>query len=712
MRNNWAGDLTAGIGSGLAYLPLIVVVGFIAFGKLGPQTAATMSIAVFAATIVGGALVLLLARCPLLVGNPSGSSALVMAALFGRLVAQGSVPVVADVMAIALSVAAVVAVVQLALVWARAAGLGPLAPYPVVAGLVNGTAALLLLSQLPSLLAHGAEVAVALGTGATMLLFPIRWKVPAVLPAVAVGMAVFAGATALGVEAGPVLSAMPSPMVYPVMAAGAFRALLSHGAALPWHEILVAGVTIALLGVLETLATVSALTDAGVATDGRRDLRAVAIGNFAVAATAGGPPTSAPVASGLGLLRLGGTGRLAPISRLATIGLGGAFLGGFLPLVPQGAMVGLVLAIGVRLFDPEPFRLLWRAARQDTPHRIEIAGSALISLAVVVVAMMAGLAVAVAFGAIACLLVFTAAMAGSAVRRVFDGSAALSRVRRSAEETSALLRERRSVAVLELAGPLFFGNVSPLGRALDEVQASGARHVVIDVGRIVRVDLSGARRLISTVRQRRQQGLTVVLAPIRPGHPVADYLAALGLAPGECFAELTEALAAAEAAVLVEAGVTPAAYATAEAALQALGVAPEHARALASRAETRELAAGEALCRGGDPADAVYILMQGQADVLLPRSADAAGSGGPERVLLAKLLAGAVVGERALFEAGTRSADVVCTVPSRVLILSEPALAAIIREASAASLALVLAITRNTSLSLQLANAAIQRLEV
>ena len=505
---------------------------------------------------------------------------------------------------------------------------------------------------------------------------------------------------------------MPSPAYWPAMAADAFTSLGAWHGALPWRAILTAGATIAILGVLESLAALSALSDAAFNTREKRDLTAVALGNLVVAATAGGPPISATVGGSMGLLRMGGTTRLAPIARLVTLAIGGVFLGRYLPLVPQGALVGLVLALGIRLFDPEPARLLWRAIRDGGPHRTEIAGSALTSLAVVVVAVFAGLAVAVAVGAIACLLLFTGAMAGSAVRRVYDGAAAVSRVRRGSEETAILLRDRNRVAVLELAGPLFFGNVSPLGHALDEAFASGARHVVIDLSRVVRVDLSGARRLMSIVRQRRAGGLQVVLAPVRTGHPVADYLAALGQVPGECFAELTDALAAAEAAILRDANVASTEFATAEDVFVALNVPAEHVRTLAARAETRDLAAGETLCRAGETADAIYVLMRGQADVLLARSADAPVEMARDRVVLAHLLAGSVIGERALFEAGTRSADVICSADSRVMILSGSALASISREASAASLALVLAITRHVSISLQLANAAIQRLEV
>lgn len=712
MKSSTAGDLSAGIGAGLAFLPLIVAVGFIAFGVLGPSVAGAMSVVIFATTLVGGVLVTVLARCPMLIGVTSGSSALVIAGLFAEMVNHGSAPGIAEAMAITLLISAVVAVVQFALVLAGAAYLGPLAPYPVVAGLVNGTAALVLLSQVPPLRAQPVEIMVALVTSATMLWFPAGWKVPTVLPAVAAGALAHAALNAMGVTAGPMLPPMPSPTAWPAMAADAFTSLGARPGELPWRAILTAGATIAILGVLESLAALSALSDAGVRTGEKRDLGAVAFSNLVVAATAGGPPISATVGGSMGLLRMGGTTRLAPVARLVTLVIGGVFLGHYLPVIPQGALVGLVLALGIRLFDPEPARLLWRAARDGGPHRTEIAGSAVTSLVVVLVAVFAGLAVAVAVGAVACLLLFTAAMAGSAVRRVYDGAATLSRVRRGTEETAILLRDRNRVAVLELAGPLFFGNVSPLGHALDEASSTGARHVVIDLSRVVRVDLSGARRLMSIVRQRRAGGLQVVLAPVRTGHPVADYLGALGQAPGECFAEITDALAAAEAAILRDANVAPTEFATAEEVFVALNVPVEHVRTLAARAETRDLAAGETLCRAGETADAIYVLMRGQADVMLARSTDSPVAVAQDRVVLAHLLAGSVIGERALFEAGTRSADVICSVDSRVMILTGPVLASISREASAASLALVLAITRHVSISLQLANAAIQRLEV
>ena len=68
-RQNWPADVAAGIGAGLAYVPLIPVVAFLAFGALGPQIASSMTTVVFAANVLAGLVVLLLARSPLVVGN-------------------------------------------------------------------------------------------------------------------------------------------------------------------------------------------------------------------------------------------------------------------------------------------------------------------------------------------------------------------------------------------------------------------------------------------------------------------------------------------------------------------------------------------------------------------------------------------------------------------------------------------------------------------
>lgn len=693
-------DIVAGIGSGLATLPLVIAGSHIAFGITGLSTATALIAMVFAAHLVAGLVGLFTARCPILILVPSVASLLAAAGIFSTLVADGHTPGVAEVMAIVLVVSFITALFQGLLILLGAAALGPLAPYPVVSGLVNGTALLVLMSQLGLLSAYPMTILVAGVTIGVMFYFPPRWRIPPVLPAVMAGMLTHWALTTVNVPSGPMMSGMPSLLSYWIMAQDAWSLVVTRQTDLPWSLILAASISIAVLSLLESLGTLSALTDRGIVAQERRDLTTIAAANVAVGLAAAGPPVSAPPGGAMVLLGFGGHTRAAAAIRLVTLAIVGVLLGPFLDMIPQAVIAGIVLTVGLRLIDPEPVRLLWRALHSTSPHRVEIAFSAIISLNVVIVATWWGLAPAVGAGAIACLVLFTAAMAGNAVRRIYDGASAQSRVRRSPTEIAILARDRRQIAVLELAGPLFFGNINPLRKVLEQLK--DARYVVIDLSRIPRVDLSGARRLLSIVSQARAAGRHITLAPVHPGNPVTDYLVALGTPPAVYYSEVTAAIAHAENAILTDAGVANPTYDTAEAALCAFGVSVEHAAAIANIVHIRDLNDGEVLCRRGDAAEDVFVLMRGRADVVL------AGEGG-ETVVLAHLTAGAMIGERALFEAGTRSADVICTEASRVLLMSGAALR---QTHSSAAHAVILAIARHMSVSLEQANSVIQRLEM
>ncbi len=63
---------------------------------------------------------------------------------------------------------------------------------------------------------------------------------------------------------------------------------------------------------------------------------------------------------------------------------------------------------------------------------------------------------------------------------------------------------------------MFFGNVSPLGRALEQARESGARHVVLDLSRITRADLSGeairlGRLLVELLPEPEAMGLLALM---------------------------------------------------------------------------------------------------------------------------------------------------------------------------------------------------------
>jgi NTE family protein len=79
-------------------------------------------------------------------------------------------------------------------------------------------------------------------------------------------------------------------------------------------------------------------------------------------------------------------------------------------------------------------------------------------------------------------------------------------------------------------------------------------------------------------------------------------------------------------------------------------------------------AAGEAICREGEPGSTMFVLVEGRADVLHP--------GGEETEV--RLHPGDVIGEMAVVSGEARSATVLATVPTRALELDQDAFAALL----------------------------------
>ncbi|MBD0330042.1 MAG: cyclic nucleotide-binding domain-containing protein [Thermoleophilia bacterium] len=93
--------------------------------------------------------------------------------------------------------------------------------------------------------------------------------------------------------------------------------------------------------------------------------------------------------------------------------------------------------------------------------------------------------------------------------------------------------------------------------------------------------------------------------------------------------------------------------------------------ALAERMRPRTFTAGEALCRAGEPGDALFLVLEGLARVSLP---------GAEERPVARLRRGDVIGEMALVTGEPRTATAVAAVPTTALELSRDDLAAVIGE--------------------------------
>jgi CRP-like cAMP-binding protein len=140
-------------------------------------------------------------------------------------------------------------------------------------------------------------------------------------------------------------------------------------------------------------------------------------------------------------------------------------------------------------------------------------------------------------------------------------------------------------------------------------------------------------------------------------------------------------------------------------ALGALGLPVAlHAQVLARMAECR-FAPGNVILLQDEPADAAYLLLEGEVEIRVP----AAPGRSPTR--LAVLVPGVLFGEAALTGGGRRSADAVARGTVRCLRLTAADAAALRQEAPEAAWRLLEATARQLAAHLAVANRSIDQLE-
>ena len=720
----FVGDLAAAITGSLLTLPTSIGYGLILFGALGPNAAAAGLAAVLTTVIVGGAVAGLLSATRGLAVGGSSSIALLLAGLVAGIATEGAgADQVAHALALVIAASLLAGLFLGSLALLGSGKLAQLMPYPVVAGIVNGTAVLMMLSMARHATGyadgasggewHPGAMLVAALVLALMLLpqHPRLRSVPPVLVAVLAGTALQQLLLVLAGQGfvGPELGALPS-----LGAAGA-----TWVAALEWLpklrpatlllEVLPVAASIAVLAMLETLSTAAALNETrGQQADSKRDLVATAAAMLASGA-AGGMAPSGSIGSTMTMHVAGAQTRLALPLRSLLLTAGCLLLGQVIGHVPMAVLAGVVISGAVMLLDLGALRAAFASARGSTQYRGDIFGSAAVMLAVTGIAVHWSLLSAVAVGLLLALMVFAASMARDVVRRSYHNPTGRSRIRRNDADTALLLEHGGRIVVIELEGAIFFGSADRVAAEVQAVLDAGAQYVILDLRRVSRVDQSGARRLLQACNRFWRQGVQLSLAYVRPGLVMWDYLSDLRLLAElrqeHVFGSLDAAVEAAEAALLRALDAAGQDALSPEQALRLLSIPEASVPALLAQMQRVSLAEGEVVIRVGEQASEVLLLLSGLLDVTLPLSE------GDLRVRLATLAPGALVGEMALLSGQPRSADVVARQAAECLRFEVATMDRLRREQPDLAYQLLLGITMQIQQNLRQANVTINNLE-
>jgi len=558
-----------------------------------------------------------------------------------------------------------------------------LMPFPVAAGYLAASGALLIVSA-TTLVCPGTQcVASAISGADPMALVPVglalalavyiaavtrKWPAFGLVGAMVSALAVFylgLAAVGLPLPEARALGLLPVPMEAGVGPAlrfqPAFWSDIRFDALAGAAPLIVAAV---LTGLFSTLLNVT-----GVELALRRDLNTrqelYRAGTINLGTGLFGSPLSFISASNTtAALELGARGQIPVMVAVAGLGVAALFARDILSFVPPFASAGLLVFFGASIL----WKWLVVARREQSLQEW------LLSLGIVAVSLLVGMVVAAALGIVLASMIFAMNYARLPLIR-YASSLRLMRstVDRGPEHSRYLDAHGSEVAVVSLQGFLFFGSIEQLNRHIRRLlEAEQPAHtVILDFSRVSRLDASVFAALRKLDILAASKGAAVILADLnreigeeidRTG--LLDDTSALALA-----ASTEAALEAAENALLARTGLAEKPE-TVRSALERVTGEPDLAQRLFDAMAREDVPAGTLLVKQGDSSGDVFMLESGALSVLLTTPAG-------ETIRVRKQQPGSIVGEIAAYAGMRRTANVAADIDSVVYRMTEERLAEI-----------------------------------
>lgn len=570
-----------------------------------------------------------------------------------------------------------------------------LIPTPVVSGIGNGTALLLVwlatrqlhTGAAPALLTATVMLGSYLGWPALQRLVPPLHHLPAAVPALIAGV----------LSAGLVEPVLTAPLavwdttlwgwsgiaLWSGMEPSSFGRLLLLG--------LPGGMTLALLMTLETFTTLGLMESRfGAKIDANRELLATGGANLFSALLGGVPCTASPIRS---VSQWVAGGRTA-WSGLICLGLTTALvvsLGSWLLVLPAGMVAGLFLMQSTLVADHSFFVRI--AAMRKARQWPRLTGQDLglwLSFLIALLAFFGNLVWACFMGiGLSCLLVLRRVSGNLTARWAYLDQYHSHRIRSPGEE-DYLARHAHQVAVLRLTGHLFFGNSARLTQLAEEIHPQ-TKTVVIDVSQVIDLDPSAEQALVTLFRNLTSHCKPVIITGVRLTqslevrelvHKLENVL--------EC-QDLDRGLEQCESSILVDARIISPWLLRLDLVKNALlqDLAPDEVTTVLLMGEMHEIAKRTPLFDKHAAADGIWLIEEGRVSILA--SAD------PNAARLTTCGPGQFVGEMAFIDNQPRSAAAMADTPVKALRLSEAALNTLVQEHPELALKLTRNIARQLS---------------
>jgi SulP family sulfate permease len=527
-QGSTTGNLIGGVVASIMSLPEAMAYGVLVFSAFHPQYAAQGLLAGIIAVVTANVGSALVRGVPIMSSSPFSLVTLMLVAEIPHIVTyvhpegtdNPNFEVVFAVVFLSLFLAGVIQIIFGKL---QLGQLVKFVPQPVVVGLFNGTALLILMGQISPMLGLEKEAGWDETKWLTLLVgtltFLTAWKgarllpkIPSVISAITVGVVVYHTLLWLGYSAqlGPMIGEIPSGIPLPT-------ALLPLPSVLPQliphiPAIVAFAAALAVTASLGTLIGCIAADEVlQKRMDANKELMGQGVGNIC-SAFFGGIMSSGSPSRTIANFQYGGRTRLSRISIGIFALLVIVLLGPAVEKMPVVVLAALLVALAVGLFDDST----WKNARQLLSQDRTAAGKAManlgISLVVTILLLTIGILKAVGFGLLLSLLYFASRMGKRLVRRRRFGDKEHSRVQRNESEFLALEKHGSKIQMLELEGSLFFGTADQLSVLIEKLQNQGVKWLLIDFDRVAELDSTGAKILRQSIQRCSKSGVKVAFS--------------------------------------------------------------------------------------------------------------------------------------------------------------------------------------------------------
>jgi SulP family sulfate permease len=734
--SNWRGDVAGGVTSAVLTIPVSMGYGILALYPLGEHYVSYGLLAgLYSAIVVPIVAVLLGADTPMMYAPRS-----VVAFLLSSIVLHGLVrskagivdPAnVSQTLTLVFFVVLVAGLFQALLGALRLGSLVQYIPSPVMAGFQNAAAVLILLSQLDGVLGFRRHVTplqiinhldavqpftLLVGVVTALGMWHVG-KVSKKIPPAIMGLAAGSGAyyvikaAGLGARLGPTIGPLPpaAPSASYLLGVASLTTTRTMWPLLP--ALVTGAVSLAIVASLDGLLcakTVEGVT--GKKARGNRELLRLGIGNMA-AACFGGISSGVNLGASFSSYRSGGRTATSVLVAALVLLLAVLLLPPVIAFIPRVVIAGLLLVVGLQLFDLWTIQILKRMLGRELVHWKSMTLDLLVIGLVATVAIASNLVVAVGIGVGITILSFLFRMSRSAVRREYRGDVIHSRRTRDPRHMDMLSKRGGAILILELEGPLFFGTAEELAGRVETAVRAGVSSVVLDFKRVNEIDSTGARILLQIRDRLVRDGRHLLVSHADRSPRVAGFLLDMGvfgaLSRQHVFHDTDRALEWAEDRLL--ASELDGTLSRDDYALERLdvlaGLSGEQCEVLRTLLIRKSYRQGETVFPQGDEGRELYIIVRGTASVKIRLS----GAGRENR--LATFSAGTVFGEVALLDQQPRSATVEADEDLVCYVLTEDAFETLKREHGGIAIALVTNLGRELSRRLRGANRTIYELE-